>query len=272
MKACEVIVDERKRQLEECKAELKSKLKKALKQEKVVGPRPEESMFREYIRVSHTEGVGDEDASTLVCGILDAVGLHKPTKAPKAAAAKGKAEEKIPEKKKKEIWDLREKSHELRRLTKELTGRVRSLRYFSIVRDLQKQRDTPPVVECVGGCGRKQVPMDEVAVLSSCGHTGCMQCIREAAEREECLYAAPRGSCRAAARILNIIKGDTLGVDDVARDGQGKHYGRKLEEVIHLIKYVPLGSHRERSSLTPSRIGTASRATSGSCSSCSTRT
>ena len=77
--------------------------------------------------------------------------------------------------------------------------------------------------------------MDEVAVLSSCGHTGCLTCVKLCAETEECVYAAS-GVCKAAARVLNIVKGDTLGVDDLARDGKGKHYGMKLEKVIELIK------------------------------------
>jgi SNF2 family DNA or RNA helicase len=32
------------------------------------------------------------------------------------------------------------------------------------------------------------------------------------------------------------VKADTLGVDDEARDGRGKHYGKKLEQVMELIK------------------------------------
>ena len=35
-------------------------------------------------------------------------------------------------------WDLREHVHHLRRLQKELVGRVRSLRYFTAVRDMQQ--------------------------------------------------------------------------------------------------------------------------------------
>ncbi|ESK85170.1 dna repair protein rad8 [Moniliophthora roreri MCA 2997] len=35
---------------------------------------------------------------------------------------------------------------------------------------------------------------------------------------------------------MNIVKAETLGVDDVERDGKGKHFGMKLEKVMHLIK------------------------------------
>jgi len=135
------------------------------------------------------------------------------------------------------IWEHREQTHEIRRITKELVGRVRSLRYFTVVRDLQKQAEKPPVISCPS-CNRDEVSMEEVAVLSSCGHTGCLKCVMDSAMKEECVYAGKEGGCNSAARVLNIVKGDTLGVDDEARDGRGKHYGKKLEQVIALIKGV----------------------------------
>jgi len=88
------------------------------------------------------------------------------------------------------------------------------LRYFTVVRDLQKHLETPFEVSCPG-CEKQNIPIDDVAVLSSCGHTGCMTCVKACAEKEECVYAAS-GSCKAAARVLNVVQGDTLGVDDAA--------------------------------------------------------
>ena len=241
MKACEVIVEERKKQLENCKAELLKKLGEAVKMEQRIGRVEGESLFREYVRVTRTEGVGDADASAQVQALLDDAAVPAPLKTvtnrPAADGARGKGarrDEGLSGGKKEQIWEHREQTHEIRRLTKELVGRVRSLRYFTAVRDLQRQREVPPVVACPS-CGRAAVPVDEVAVLSSCGHMGCLKCVVECAEKEECVYSAS-GACQAAARILNVVKGDTLGVDDEARDGRGKHYGLKLEKVIHLIK------------------------------------
>ncbi len=42
--------------------------------------------------------------------------------------------------------------------------------------------------------------------------------------------------CKSAARVLNVVDADTLGEDDVERDGRGKHFGMKLEKVVELIK------------------------------------
>jgi hypothetical protein len=233
MKACEVIVQERKSQLEDCRRDLLKKVKDALEKEKEIGKRlddePKESMFREYVRVSRTEGVGDVEGTQIVVELLETAGVgeHRPSN----TGRKMKDSER-----KQTIWEHREQTHVIRRLTKELAGRVRSLRYFTIVRDLQKQRSEPPVVKCPM-CGRERVPLEEIAVLSSCGHAGCYDDVKSAAERETCVYASS-GQCKAAARVLNIVRGDTLGVDDYERDGKGKHFGMKLEKVIHLITYV----------------------------------
>ncbi|RPD59037.1 hypothetical protein L226DRAFT_489066 [Lentinus tigrinus ALCF2SS1-7] len=240
MKACEVIVKERKKQLDDCKKELLKKLHDAVKMEKKIGKVPEESLFREYVRVTRTEGVGDKDATEAVQALLDEAAVGGPLKPATNKISDGlkkgarKDDSDIPKAIKDLMWDHREQTHEIRRITKELVGRFRSLRYFTVVRDLQRQADVPPVVHCPS-CDAKEVPVENIAVLSSCGHMGCYECVKACAEREECVYAAS-GACRAAARVLNVVKGDTLGVDDEARDGRGKHYGLKLEKVIHLIK------------------------------------
>lgn len=236
MKACDVIVKERQKQLDECKTDLLESIKDGIKREKSLGYLGSESMFVEWIRVSRgEEGVEDTEASQMVVQLLDEAkideaGLEKPKK-----NAKDIKDIKLSESLKERAWEHREKTHEIRRLTKELVGRVRSLRYFSVVRDLQKQSEKPPVVDCPN-CGRKGIPMADVAVLSSCGHMGCYECVRSRAESEECVYAG-KGGCKAAARVLNIVRAETLGVDDPARHGQGKHFGEKLQQIVDLIKF-----------------------------------
>lgn len=228
MKACDVIVQERQKQLDECKAEMLKAVKEGKKREKNLGNTGAESMFNEWVRVVRTEGVDDSDATTMISALLDEADIG-------AAKAKPKAQDiHLTEKVKAQVWEHREKTHEIRRLTKELVGRIRSLRYFTVVRDLQKQREAPPAVSCPG-CGQKNLPIAEVAVLSSCGHMGCIEDVTACAEREECVYAAS-GACKSAARVLNVVRADTLGVDDEARDGRGRHFGMKLEKVVHLIK------------------------------------
>lgn len=235
MRACEIIVEDRTKQLDDCRNELLAALIGGVEDEKKIGKINEESMFQEYARVTRLEGVGDHEATEIVRALLDEADVPVLSANHWKNKSKGK-DESLSSELRDQIWDLREHTHNIRKLTKELVGRVRSRRYFTVVRDLQKQRETPPKVSCPG-CGRDEVPMDEVAVLSSCGHTGCMTCVRQSADREECVYAAS-GKCMAAARVLNIVNGETLGVDDEARDGRGRHFGKKLETVIDMIKCV----------------------------------
>ncbi|KAH8110784.1 hypothetical protein DFH11DRAFT_1708434 [Phellopilus nigrolimitatus] len=235
MKACEVIVQERTKQLDDCKKELVEKLEEALALQKKIGKTSEETYFQEYVRVTRDEGVGDKDASAMVLELLQEAGIDGPLASlTNKGKDKGKGRDEPPKNVKDLIWDIREQTHDIRKLTKELVGRVRSLRYFTVVRDLQRQVEEPPTIACPT-CGNENVPVEEIAVLSSCGHTGCMECVMRCAEREECVYAQS-GVCKAAARVLNVVKGDTLGVDDNARDGNGKHFGLKLEKVVELIK------------------------------------
>ena len=251
MKACSVIVQEREKQLKDCKTEFQHELSEALKMEKKIESdlakasitiTSEETLFREFVRVNFTEGTGDGDATAMLKELMLKVGIKPPTnqnRATRVSEMKGKPkgkEEGIPKKISDMMWGLREHTHVLRRLNKELVGRVRSLRYFTAVRDLQKQREVPPVVSCPS-CGRKEVPVDDIAILSSCGHAGCVACVRGCAAEEKCV-SSDTGECKALARMLNVVKGDTLGVDDEERDGKGKHFGLKLEKIINLIKYV----------------------------------
>ncbi|KAF6761679.1 DNA repair protein rad8 [Ephemerocybe angulata] len=228
MKACDVIVQGRRKQLDECRAELLKAVKAGLVREKALGNLGEESMFNEWVRICRTEGVDDEEANQLINELLDEAGLGTPKSKPK------QTEMSLTEKQKAAKWEHREKTHEIRRLTKELVGRIRSLRYFTVVRDIQKKKDQRTPINCPA-CGTNGVPLSNTAVLSSCGHEGCLACVRRCAENELCVYAES-GKCKSAARVINIVKAETLGVDDEVRDGQGKHFGRKLESVVDLIK------------------------------------
>ncbi|KAJ7782010.1 hypothetical protein DFH07DRAFT_792303 [Mycena maculata] len=228
MKACDVIVREREKQLADCEAELLGSVKAGVKREINLGNVPDESIFSIWVRSSKDTGVDDADASETIRKILEKADVDS------IQRKKSRKSVELTTKVKDAIWEHREATHDIRRLAKELVGRVRSLRFFTAVRDLQKQREVPMDVTCEG-CKRKSVPIGEVSVLSSCGHMGCSECVRNCADKEECVYRAS-GACSSAARVLNIVRAETLGVDDEARDGRGKHYGKKLEDVMELIK------------------------------------
>jgi len=267
MKACQSIVEEREEQLEQCRKELLKQLKTALSQQKHIrsqaGQLSEESYFEAFIRTTETEGHGENESTSLIIEVFNEAGLelshHKPleqvtnlvdkgglkqkslAKSGKPINARGKqsADDNLPSKVKDLIWEHREHTHELRKLVKELVARKRSLRFFTAVRDLQRDQNQTSAIKVsydCPRCGREELSTEEIGVLSGCGHMGCLPCIKECtAEREACVAEHKEG-CKSLSRVINIVEAKTLGIDDEERDGRGKHFGRKLEMIIDLIK------------------------------------
>lgn len=259
VQACEVIVKDRKRQLTSCREEVRQRLADCVKRHKEIPKTafPHEDHFDTWLKTTRTSGIGDPEAGQDIISLINqAYGTGKgpePFKdigpipvfnfltKPKGKKARDKDEDDIipwPKAMEDKIQQLRDRTSQLRALVrKELVGRHRSLRYFKIVRDLQQfglaefaKQDSVSNVSCPG-CGKKNLPVSEIAVLSSCGHQGCWTCLESAAHRQECLTSG----CDAAARVLNVVKGESLGVED-PQEGLGKHYGMKLEKVMELIK------------------------------------
>lgn len=230
LRACELIVEERTKQLDQCLEELKKQFAKAIADEKKIGPVDPHSHFREWCRMAYSDrGVGDSDAKAALHEIQAEAGYVYRADDRKKSSPDFDSEDK---KTKDARWAHREHSHVLKKLEKELVGRYRSLRYFTVVRDLQKESERS--VSCPI-CGKENLPISDIAILSSCGHMGCHSCVLAKAQEEECV-CRQRDGCTAAARTLNIVKADTLGMDE-ARDMSLKHFGMKLEKVVALVKY-----------------------------------
>jgi len=125
-------------------------------------------------------------------------------------------------------WSLREHTHALRRLDKELVGRVRSLRYFQAI--LQLSDSANGGISCCR-CGSAAVAVEHQAVLSSCGHTGCLSCLTEAASQQECIVAG----CKAAVRLSSVVERSQLGthMDEMQSGGR---FGSKIQDLVRAIK------------------------------------
>lgn len=233
LKACELIVEERSRQLKSCIEELTHEFTIAMADEKKIVPVDPHSHFREWCRMTHSEkGVGDSEAKAILHRVQDEAGYVFRADDRKKTSLDLDSEDK---KKKEARWAHREHYHLLKKLEKELVGRHRSLRYFTAVRDLQRDRDQARSIPCPG-CDKQNLPISDLAILSSCGHMGCHSCVLARAQDEECVCRQSEG-CSAAARVLNVVMADTLGMDE-ERDMTVKHFGMKLEQVVALIKYV----------------------------------
>ncbi|KAH7106183.1 hypothetical protein BKA62DRAFT_689117 [Auriculariales sp. MPI-PUGE-AT-0066] len=239
MTTCERIVKGRKDQQDACETDLKDKLIEAFELQKRIGDGSGDEYLHNFRTQLTTTGFGDSEADAIARHWWQEVSgktLTASSKAKPSAAKAGKGKSAAKEKKEKKsskkediVWELRELMHDIRRVIKELVGRVRSHRYFAAVRDVQAKGDELQI-ECPS-CGTT-IGFEQVALLSSCGHMGCIKCVRDLADKEECVYHQA-GKCNDAARVTNIVPATTLGKDDSVH--KGKHYGRKIEMIVDCI-------------------------------------
>jgi len=235
--ACESIIGVRQEQLDECKKELRESIEQAkIMREGIVKKDASyqtdtEEPFMRWIRsleLSGEEGCGDEEAAAILRNLLAEAGVEKIAQKAKQNAAANN-QKKDSEGLLAQKWELREHVHGLRRLQKELVGRVRSLRYFVGVRDLQQRAVD---VSCPA-CKIPITSKENIALLSCCGHMGCQRCLVEFADKQEC----PTSGCNAPARLSSVVKANSLGTDQ-EYEAAGK-FGTKLSKVVEKIKSLP---------------------------------
>ena len=228
--ACSEVCKIREEQLEGCEADLAKAVQKAYEMRDAIlakDPSFDNERLKKWQRALKSEGeegCGDVEAADKLCALIDSI--QSGTKSVKKMSAKKTAA--ATEELNAEKWDLREHVHHLRRLQKELVGRVRSLRYFTAVRDMQLGTAKVSCPACGAGQGAQ-----EWAIMSCCGHQGCYTCLLEHTERQEC----PMTGCKAPARPSGVVKAGTLGCDEEHTAG-GK-YGTKLREIVERIQAIP---------------------------------
>ena len=130
---------------------------------------------------------------------------------------------------------VRHHMHNVRALGKELCGRMRSLRYATNILRLTKQE----AVVCPSCCDNQEntpsdhntLSMDNVGLLSCCGHIGCLKCLADRAEHENCIDA----SCEAHVSSQHIVSSSDLNLNCKKESGQ---FGRKLEEILPIVEQI----------------------------------
>jgi SNF2-related domain len=128
---------------------------------------------------------------------------------------------------------LRNHMHFIRSLAKELCGRVRSLRYIQHIRRLQlneKENETDFVCRM---CEKDVQGLKcTIAVLSCCGHAGCIDCLRKRAYDGLCIVP----DCCARVSSAHIASADRLGLEN--EDSCSGRFGRKLTAVVAKVKEI----------------------------------
>ncbi|WVQ62591.1 uncharacterized protein L199_000733 [Kwoniella botswanensis] len=241
--ACEHITGARSQQLIGCEEDLYRSINEAValhcwirKKGSFGKSDPEKQHFQEWINDSSNtkKHQGDSEAAERLikvlakCGIKNGLIPSEPVNGKPAKIEKGGKVEDVK-------WQLREHSHLLRKLSKELVARVRSLRFFEVVRKLQRNGPEAKAVLEASECGHKPSthPDKEMAILSCCGHVSCLECMTRSADQQRCVKGE---DCHSAVRHTNIVKVKSLGIEGELSSGR---FGAKLQKLVDLIHSIP---------------------------------
>lgn len=135
------------------------------------------------------------------------------------------------------VQTLRILTGHLRVLAKELTSRVRALRFLETVKKLQQwqSEERGEAVNCQS-CPKQTLNHQNpnpsnIRVLGLCGHVACMSCLLHQDRNGHCLVE----NCKAPAEEHHIHPAQ----DFNRKDDLKVRYGAKLDAIIDLIKSVP---------------------------------
>ena len=134
---------------------------------------------------------------------------------------------------------LRKLAGQLRSLSGELVSRVRALRFIKAVRQVQLwqcelQIDICSPAPVCANCNQQASGPSEISVLGLCGHLACKTCLALTEGSGECVVEG----CSAVAHKYHIIEAPQL-VEEDSKASSGSRYGKKLDEIIQLIKDLP---------------------------------
>ncbi|KAN0062000.1 hypothetical protein ACQY0O_005995 [Thecaphora frezii] len=274
IKACEYIVRERKKQLEDCKLQLERELPLALEQHLLVlhhfGFRDENrQFFRDFVRNANNASWGDGESKEMVQQILEeakctmntitreAARKHFAPKGMLQAALKRREKERVAAEKGGDAGDdgdvkkklspkdlawaeeyyLRAMVHQLTRLRNELVGRVNALRFFTMIRDCQRAHleGVDVNVVCPSAACKHGGKRLPLDQISISSTCGHAGC-RDCVLREAYIGQCPTEGCAALAKPTSIVNATSLGAED---DGNATRYGTKLALLCSLLKRLP---------------------------------
>ena len=257
--ACDVIIEARKEQYESLCMKLKDQLNRAARlMQRCESPSTHYMSWKGHVREN---GFGDSKATKELVGMIDIAEAYSkvlvetelcrnnPIK--KAKKVIIKAPEKKTENKETtsagstrsmkpetlataNALELRNLAGHLRSLSDELVSRARALRFFEAVHRVQLwQTEGGPAPVCAY-CDRKASAPENIIVLGLCGHIVCDDCLATTEAGGNCVVTG----CAAEAYDYHRIKACELRHKDPVV-GSGLVCGKKVKEIIRLIKNVP---------------------------------
>lgn len=264
LETCNMIIEQRQRELSECEAELISMVAAAIRQRNLILEKDrnwkgttrtekgevEDTLERFIVDVSRKrsiQGGADDEIHQRISHVLEkaqADVMEHPQKTGGTFLNEVKDGDDDVEVLYSMKFALRNYMHKVRSVGKELRGRMQSLRYFRAVRDFQLSEGNGH--QCVGhdsllcDCQASggTVPCERLGVLSSCGHVGCLSCLESSADREACIEP----SCQIHVKRTHIASAIALGADE--QQAGGGRYGAKLTSIVDKVKEVVANGDR----------------------------
>ncbi|PWN45231.1 hypothetical protein IE81DRAFT_344924 [Ceraceosorus guamensis] len=243
IEACDFIVRERRRQRDECLKQLRREIREVAIPQHFVCLL--QYAFRDdtnrplvtFARNVENSAWGDAHCKPQLTKMLAEVGctveeLDERAGRRRFPKLKKKAETSISDNWEQE-FALRNTVHLLQRLRNEYWAREQSLRYFTQVRDIQRARVKSAAslnIVCPSPqCSKRgrQLELSDISLASTCGHTGCHDCVLREAYIGKCCTQ----DCNALAKPTSIVKASTLGVEE-----KGTRYGIKLQRIADLLR------------------------------------
>ncbi|KAJ3265798.1 hypothetical protein HDU77_003818 [Chytriomyces hyalinus] len=142
---------------------------------------------------------------------------------------------------------IRELTHSVERLQKELVGRMRSLRFFVavdriVLSDERFEMLGSAIANCASpSCKTKKSSLADTeyliknsALLSCCGHMGCVSCITTASANQKCLEPGCTIVVHDKSIVPVSIFGD-LSATDAAKSMASGRFGAKLMSLIKIL-------------------------------------
>ena len=240
MQACDIVVQERQVQYDDLIKDLKKSLRRAILLKNECPSRNHYDWWEESVPKNT---FGDLDATRFLQQLIEAAREKYSRRANRSNPtddtddtdeASGEEVDRGLKDEGAKSQALRDLAGHLRRLATELASRTRSLRFFEVVRQLQRARSGGEISKDAKTCSKcKTVPsLDSLSVMGMCGHTACDECLNDHQSSVECIAAG----CNAQAHRWSVLKATELGEED-REASVGRHYGRKLEAVVKLIKH-----------------------------------
>ncbi|KAI9034633.1 hypothetical protein DFJ74DRAFT_25365 [Hyaloraphidium curvatum] len=134
------------------------------------------------------------------------------------------------------IWELRERVIVLRKISKELAGRCRSLRFFETIRNIQRGGAERDAALERSVCSHQGDGV-EMGVLSCCGHVACLDCLKNFAGQQRCVHDAD--VCAAPVRATNVVPLSIL--SSVGAEETSGKFGAKLQRLVDIVRRIPAG-------------------------------